>query len=112
MLVRRVRVLEHAAAGPDTPTTTTPDERVGAPATVPAVDVRIGVTQAPREINVEVADDDRAELRSRIEAALAGATDVLWITDKRGKDIGVPAAKIAYVEIGSTDGDRRIGFGG
>lgn len=76
------------------------------------VDVRIGVTQAPRELNVEVADGDRDDLRSRIEAALAGASDVLWVTDKRGRDIAIPAAKIAYVEIGSADGDRRIGFGG
>jgi hypothetical protein len=76
------------------------------------VDVRIGVTQAPRELTVEVADVDRDEVRSRVEAALAGTTDVLWITDKRGRDIAVPAAKIAYVELGSADGDRRIGFGG
>lgn len=61
---------------------------------------------------MEVPDDERADLRSRVEAALSGATDVLWITDKRGKDIGVPSAKIAYVEIGSSEGDRRIGFGG
>jgi hypothetical protein len=76
------------------------------------VDVRIGVTQAPRELNVEVADDDRDDLRARVEAALSGATDVLWITDKRGRAVGIPAAKIAYVEIGTADGDRRIGFGG
>ena len=77
------------------------------------VDLRIGVTQAPRELAIELADDvDRDDLRSRVEAALAGASDVLWVTDKRGKDIGVPAAKIAYVELGSADGDRRIGFGG
>ncbi len=77
------------------------------------MDVRIGVTQAPREINVELADDaDRDDLKSRIEAALAGATDVLWITDKRGKDVGIPSAKIAYVELGSADSERRIGFGG
>jgi hypothetical protein len=77
------------------------------------VDVRIGVTQAPREINVELGDDaDRDDLKSRIEAALAGASDVLWITDKRGKDVGVPSAKIAYVELGSADSERRIGFGG
>jgi hypothetical protein len=76
------------------------------------VDVRIGVTQAPRELNVEVADTDRDDLRARVEAALSGATDVLWLTDKRGRDIGVPSAKIAYVELGSADGDRRIGFGG
>ena len=77
------------------------------------MDVRIGVTQAPREINVELADDaDRDDLKSRIEAALAGATDVLWITDKRGKDVGIPSAKLAYVELGSADSERRIGFGG
>jgi hypothetical protein len=76
------------------------------------VDVRIGVTQAPRELNVEVADDDRDDLRARVEAALSGASDVLWITDKRGRRIAVPAGKIAYVEIGTADSDRRIGFGG
>ena len=83
-----------------------------AAATVRDVDVRIGVTQAPRELNVEVADEDRADVRARVEAALNGASDVLWITDKRGRDVGVPAAKIAYIELGSADGDRRIGFGG
>ncbi len=76
------------------------------------MDVRIGVTQAPRELNIELADDaDRDDLKTRIEAALAGASDVLWVTDKRGRSVGVPATKIAYVEIGSAD-DRRIGFGG
>jgi hypothetical protein len=76
------------------------------------VDVRIGVTQAPRELTVEVADDERDDVRARIDAALSGAADVLWITDKRGRQIGVPSAKIAYVEVGTPDGDRRIGFGG
>ena len=70
------------------------------------------MTQAPREITVEVDDAQRDDLKAKIEAALAGAADVLWITDKRGRDVGVPAAKIAYVEVGSADGDRRIGFGG
>jgi hypothetical protein len=76
------------------------------------VDIRIGVTQAPRELTVEVPDDEHDPVRGRIEAALSGATDVLWITDKRGREVGVPAPKIAYVEIGTPDGDRRIGFGG
>ncbi len=76
------------------------------------MDLRIGVTQAPRELTIEVADADREALKARVDAALSGATDVLWVTDKRGKDIGVPSAKIAYVEIGSAEGERRIGFGG
>ena len=70
------------------------------------------MTQAPRELTVEVADDERDDVRARIDAALSGAADVLWITDKRGRQIGVPSAKIAYVEVGTPDGDRRIGFGG
>jgi hypothetical protein len=85
---------------------------VGRAATVCVVDVRIGVTQAPREISLEVDDADRDDLKSRVEAALSGVTDVLWVTDKRGRDVGVPAAKIAYVEVGSAEGERRIGFGG
>jgi hypothetical protein len=77
------------------------------------MDLRIGVTQAPREINVELADDtDRDALRAQVDAALAGTTDTLWITDRKGRMIAVPAAKIAYVEIGSVDGERKIGFGG
>jgi hypothetical protein len=80
--------------------------------TVQGVDVRIGVTQAPREISIEVDDEQRDDVKARAEAALSGATDVLWVTDKRGRDIGVPSAKIAYVEVGSADSDRRIGFGG
>lgn len=87
--------------------------RSSAPAaTVSPVDVRIGVTQAPRELSVEVEDESRDDVRANVDAALSGAVDVLWITDKRGRDIGVPAAKIAYVEVGSAEGDRRIGFGG
>ena len=84
----------------------------GVAATVCGVDVRIGVTQAPREITVEVDDAGRDDVKARVEAALSGAADVLWIADKRGRDVGIPSAKIAYVEIGSADGDRRIGFGG
>jgi hypothetical protein len=77
------------------------------------VDIRIGITQAPREIAVEVEDDAKAReaLKKSVDAALKGETATLWITDKKGKDIAIPSAKIAYVEIGSTDAERRIGFG-
>lgn len=76
------------------------------------MDVRIGVTQAPREINLELGDDaDRDDVKSRIEAALAGASDVLSLVDKRGNETFVPAAKVAYVELGSEEGGRTIGFG-
>jgi Protein of unknown function (DUF3107) len=76
------------------------------------VDVRIGVTHAPRELTVELPDEEREEVNTRIEAALSGAADVLWLVDKRGRRVAVPSEKIAYIEVGTADGDRRIGFGG
>jgi hypothetical protein len=75
------------------------------------VDVRIGVTYTPKEIDVELPDDtDRDKLRREIEAAL-GADQVVWLTDTRGRYVGVPSGKVAYVEIGSPDDHHRIGFG-
>ena len=77
------------------------------------MDVRIGVSQAPRELSLELPDDtDREQLRASANAALAGDVDTLWLTDRRGRLVGVPSARIAYIEIGSADTDRRIGFGG
>ncbi|MEX0846564.1 MAG: DUF3107 domain-containing protein [Ilumatobacteraceae bacterium] len=77
------------------------------------MDLRIGVIQSPREVSLELADDtDVAALRAQVEAALTGAVDVLWLTDKKNRTVAVSAAKIAYVEIGSVEGDRKIGFGG
>ena len=76
------------------------------------MDVRIGVTQAPRELNLELADDtDRDALKAEIDAAINGNVQVLWLTDRRGRQVAVPVAKLAYVEVGPPDGDRRIGFG-
>ena len=49
-----------------------------------AMDIRIGVTHSPRELNLELADDtDRDELRKQVEAALTGAVDILWLTDQK-----------------------------
>ena len=74
------------------------------------VDVRIGVTDTPKELVVDLGDGDRDAVRADIEAALAGSAAVLWLTDKDGRTIGVPAQRIAYVEIGRPDGGRTIGF--
>ena len=77
-----------------------------------SVDVRIAVNHSPREVTVEVPDDERDDVNAKIEAALSGADEVLWLVDKRGRRVGVPSANIAYIEVGTPDGDRRIGFGG
>lgn len=76
------------------------------------MDVRIGVIQTPKEIEVELPDGtDGDALTAQIEQALAADSGVLWLTDRRGRRVGVPSARIAYVEVNATTDDRRVGFG-
>jgi hypothetical protein len=76
------------------------------------VHVRIGVTYTSKEIEVELPEDsDRASIRARVEDALTRGTGVLWLSDRRGREVALPADKIAYVELGSPTDDHRIGFG-
>jgi len=76
------------------------------------MDVRIGVTQSPRELSLELPDDaDREALKRDIVAALSGEQDVLTVVDRKGREVLVVSAKLAYVELGSVSDGRRIGFG-
>jgi hypothetical protein len=76
------------------------------------VDVRIGIIQTSSVLDVELGDGvDREELLREIESALGREDAVIWLTDKRGRRVGVPAAKVAYVEVGAAADDRRVGFG-
>jgi hypothetical protein len=76
------------------------------------VEVRIGVTYTGKELEVELPDDtDRDALSKAVDAAVAGTNPVLWLTDRKGKTVGVPSEKIAYVELGRAASDRKVGFG-
>jgi len=76
------------------------------------VDLRIGVTQSPKELDVELPDGtDADDLKASIDKALVDGT-TLWLTDRKGRQVGIPAERIAYLEIGRPEDGRRIGFGG
>ena len=76
------------------------------------MDVRIGVTYTAKELEVELGDDvDGEALKAELAQAMADGTP-LWLTDRKGRQVGVPAEKVAWVEIGRPDADRHIGFGG
>ena len=76
------------------------------------MDVRIGVTYSPKELDLDLVDDvDRDALKKSIEAALSDDDGVLWLSDKRGREVAIPSGKVAYVELGSPEDERRIGFG-
>lgn len=75
------------------------------------MDVRIGVTDHPREIGVRLPDDaDRDAVKAEIEAALSGSSPTLWLTDQKGGEVAIPSNKLAFVEIGP-EGASPIGFG-
>ena len=76
------------------------------------MDVRIGVVNTPKEITVELVDDTDVEaLVSDVESVVGGDGAVLWLTDVRGRRVGVPAERIAYVDVGSDGGTNPVGFG-
>ena len=76
------------------------------------MDLRIGVRDNPREIRVEMADDtDVDALRADVDAAVGGGEAVLWFTDVRGRQVGVPSSRIAYVDIGAAGSENPVGFG-
>ncbi len=76
------------------------------------MDVRIGVLHTMKEIEVELPlDVDRNVIKASIDEALSDDDKTLWLTDRHGKDYAIPSARIAYIELGTSDTERRIGFG-
>jgi uncharacterized protein DUF3107 len=73
------------------------------------VEVKIGITDSPRELAFTSAQTP-SEVEAEVSAALGKGSDVLALTDEKGRRFLVNSAKIAYVEIGAAD-SRRVGFG-
>ncbi len=75
------------------------------------MDIRIGIVQSMKEIEIELPEDaKRDKVMKEVETALSGDA-VLWLTDRKGRRVGVPASRIAYVELGTPASDRIVGFG-
>lgn len=75
------------------------------------MEIRIGVTYSPKEIEIDLADDISGdELVEKISASVGEEGTMLWLTDRKGRRVGVPTTKLAYVEIGAPRSDRRVGF--
>lgn len=75
------------------------------------MDVRIGISESSVVVELDMADDtDRNALKSVLSDAISAGT-MVWLTDRKGKETGIPGSKIAFAEVGSADDARRIGFG-
>ncbi|MER7109037.1 DUF3107 domain-containing protein [Streptomyces sp. NPDC049837] len=73
------------------------------------MEVKIGVQHAPREIALE-SGQSAEEVERAVTEALAGKTQLLSLTDDKGRKVLVPTDRIAYVEIGEP-AKPRVGFG-
>jgi hypothetical protein len=74
------------------------------------MDVRIGVVYSPKELSLEL-DGKGDEIVGTIEDALKNGAPVIWLTDKKGRRVGIPSDKIAYIEVAEEDQAKRVGFG-
>lgn len=73
--------------------------------------VRVGVGDIAKELEIEMASETSVkEVKELIESALNGEVAVLWLSDKDGRQVGVPVSRITYVDIG-TETVPKIGFG-
>ncbi len=73
------------------------------------MEVKIGVTDSPRELVLNSAQTP-AEIEQLVTEAIGKDSGVLAITDEKGRRFLVQNTRIAYVEIGAAD-SRRVGFG-
>ncbi|HZJ26762.1 MAG TPA: DUF3107 domain-containing protein [Acidimicrobiia bacterium] len=80
------------------------------------MEIRIGVVYSPKELVIEL-DEGKAGEKAASDAvkALEQAADdggkLVWLTDNKGRRVGIPTDKLAYVEISSADEDAHVGFG-
>lgn len=75
------------------------------------MEIRIGLTQSPKELEIDLADDEGDDLVKQITESIGAEGTMLWLTDRKGRRVGIPTHKLAYVEIGAPRSDRRVGFG-
>jgi hypothetical protein len=71
------------------------------------VEVKIGIQSAPRELVIET-ESESGEVEAALKAAVT-ENGVLVLTTAKGGRVLVPADKLAYLEISSTE-QRRVGF--
>ena len=72
------------------------------------MDIRIGITNSPREINFETTQS-AAEIEKIVADALASSAKFFTLTDEKGSVYIVPLDSFGYIEIGS-ETSRRVGF--
>ena len=73
------------------------------------MNIRIGMTNSAKELELDMGDDG-SEVADEVSQAIADEKPMIWLTDRKGRKVGVATAKVAWVEIGTEAEGRRVGF--
>lgn len=74
------------------------------------MNIRIGMIYTPKELEIELADDAASTVLEEITEAVNTDSGMLWLTDRKGRRVGVATSKVAWVELGPESEGRRVGF--
>lgn len=75
-----------------------------------SIEVKIGVIQHPHEVEIEM-DTTPEELMDILKGAADSGDSLVWLTSKKKNQVGIPASKIAFVEIRTLEQDsKKMGF--
>ncbi len=74
------------------------------------MNIRIGMIQTPKELEVELEEGAGGQVVEDITKAVDGDVAMLWLTDRKGRRVGVATSKLAWVEVGPETEGRRVGF--
>ncbi len=70
--------------------------------------VRISMSRSPREVELDI--DDLAGFKGEVSKLYADEQQIWWVTDIKGKELGLPVEHIGHIEIDTADSERHIGF--
>lgn len=75
------------------------------------MNIRIGMIYTPKELEIELADETGSDVIDQLNEAL-GKEDgaIFWLTDRKGRRLGVVTSKLAWIEVGPESEGRRVGF--
>lgn len=72
------------------------------------MEVKIGIADVPRELTVRTATEAEELINSLRGAVESGG--LFELSDEKGRRVIVPAARVAYLDLGAAD-ERPVGFG-
>ncbi|MGP6175161.1 DUF3107 domain-containing protein [Corynebacterium sp. A21] len=74
------------------------------------MDIKIGLTQSPRELVIST-EESQEVVVTKVKEAISSDAGILELQDDKGSKFVVNVTQIAYVEVG-TSAPRTVGFAG